>query len=263
MFEAIILPTASLAIIAFILGACLAVASIIFKVEKDERIPEITDALPGANCGGCGYAGCSDYATAIVEKGAEINLCAAGGAHACDKIAAIMGVEAKAIAPMKAVVRCQGTCDNARIKFDYKGIEECHAATLVSGGYKGCGYACLGFGSCVSKCTNNAISLVNGIAVINPNRCGGCGACVNACPRNIISLVPAETHITVLCSSKDSGAVVRKNCSTGCIGCTICEKNCESDAIHVTDGFASIDYDKCTFCGVCAEKCPQKCIVIS
>ncbi len=263
MFEAIILPTVSLAVIAFVLGACLAVASIIFKVEKDERIPEITEALPGANCGGCGFAGCSDYASAIVEKGAKVNLCAPGGASACAKIAQIMGVEATAAEPRKAFVHCQGSCDNVRIKFEYKGIKECHAAALVSGGYKGCATSCLGFGSCVSKCVNNAISIQNGVALINPELCGGCGACVTACPRNVISLIPATAVVAVACSSKDKGAIVRKNCQVGCISCKLCEKTCKYDAIHVTDGIAVIDYKKCTSCGECAEKCPQKCIVIS
>ena len=263
MFEAIIFPTASLAVIALILGACLAVASIIFKVEKDDRIPEITEALPGANCGGCGYAGCTDYATAIVEKGEEVNLCAAGGAASCAAIAAIMGIEAKAAEPVKAVVMCRGNCDSVRIKFDYKGIEECSAATLVSGGYTGCSYACLGFGSCASKCTNNAITMENGVAVVNPDLCGGCGACVRACPRNVLKLVPVSAQVFATCSTKDKGAIVRKNCSVGCISCKICEKNCEQSAISVTDGTPVIDYSKCTACGVCADKCPQKCIVIS
>ncbi|MBQ3022556.1 MAG: RnfABCDGE type electron transport complex subunit B [Clostridia bacterium] len=257
----IIYPVLSMGALGLVLGALLAIASKIFAVEKDERAEAITEVLPGANCGSCGFAGCSAYASAISKDGARINACSPGGQRVADAIAEIMGVQSAAVEEKVAVIRCNGTKDVANDKFSYTGIEDCGAiSTLQGAGQKACDYGCLGFGSCVKVCCRGAISIVDGIAVIDTEKCGGCGECVAVCPKHLIEVVPRTTKYVVKCQSCDKGAQMKEKCSVGCIGCKICEKNCEAGAITVLNNHAVIDYSKCTGCGVCAEKCPKKII---
>ena len=245
-----------LGIMGGVFGLLLAVASKVFAVEKDERIEPVTEALPGANCGGCGYSGCAAYAQAIVEGKAEIGLCAAGGSEAADKIASIMGKEPVAMERKVAVVMCRG--NHASKKGLYEGIQDCAAAMRIAGnGPNLCAYGCLGFGNCTKACTRGAISIVDGVARVDHEKCVGCMACAAACPRGIIQEVPYDQDIVVACSSKEKGAALRKYCDIGCIGCKLCEKTCPNDAIHVVDNLASIDYTKCTSCSACAAKCPR------
>ncbi len=257
----VLYPALAIGAIGLFLGILLAVASKIFKVDVDERIPKITDSLPGANCGGCGYAGCANYASAIVKDNEKIGLCSAGGQKCAEEIAKIMGVEAPTVEEKKAFVRCGGIDDAASKSFFYDGIDTCSAATRLAGGPKNCTYGCLGYGTCMSVCNSNAISIKNGVAIIDENKCSACGACVKACPRGIIELVPKNAKYIVRCVSCDSGKDMKNTCSAGCIGCKICEKNCESNAITVDGNHAKIDYEKCTSCGTCMEKCPRKIIV--
>lgn len=245
-----------------IFGAILALASVIFAVKKDERIDKISEVLPGANCGACGYAGCSGYADAIVNNGAEVNLCSVGKAPVSQKIAEIMGTDAGDVIEMTAKVLCGGTCRNAEEKYIYEGTQDCRVAVRLAGGNKVCTYGCLGLGTCATVCDFGAISVVDGVAVVDEEKCTGCGKCKKICPKKVIELVPKTPKACVLCNNKDKGALVNKYCSVGCIGCKICEKNCPVEAISVIDNLAVIDYDKCTGCGICAEKCPKKVISI-
>ena len=249
-----------LGVLGGVFGIVLAVASKVFAVDKDERLELIEASLPGANCGGCGYAGCSAYAQAIVENGAPTNACSAGGDSVAKKIANIMGVEQQNSEKKVALVRCSGGC-NANKKFEnYQGLHDCVAASKILGGNTQCSYACLGFGTCLSACKFEAISIINGVAIVNPEKCTGCMACSKVCPRNIIAPKPYGNNVYVPCHSIDKGADTRKYCTVGCIGCKICEKTCQFDAIHVENNLASIDYSKCTECGACIEKCPRKII---
>ena len=169
-----------------------------------------------------------------------------------------MGIEASASEPMAAFVKCGGTCEKAKEKYDYFGIDDCNMAVQLAGqGAKSCSYGCLGLGSCKKACAFGAIEIVDGIAVIDKEKCVACGKCVSTCPKHIIELLPAKKKVKVQCSSKDVGKNVMPVCSTGCIACKICEKNCPFDAIHVVDNLAVIDYDKCKACGICANKCPK------
>ena len=246
-----------------LIGFFLGIAGEKLKVEVDPREEAIAGVLPGNNCGGCGYAGCSGLAAAIVKGEAEVGGCPVGGAPVAAQVAQIMGVEAGDSVKMVAFVKCAGTCEKAKKDYEYYGEEDCAMLTFVpNGGPKACNFGCLGFGSCVKACPFDAIHVKDGVAVVDKEACKACGKCIATCPKNLIELVPYEAIHKVQCVSKAKGKDVMAVCSVGCIGCKLCEKNCEAGAITVVDNIAHIDYEKCTGCGVCAQKCPKKIITI-
>ncbi len=258
----ILIPALSIGAIGLFFGALLAFASIVFKVDKDERIDKICEYLPGANCGGCGYAGCSSLAEAIVISGESATKCNLMTEENNDAICKIMGIQAGKIEPKTARLRCSGTSENCKMRYDFTGIEDCYSAMQLNGGPKSCQYGCMGLGSCVSACEFDAIEIKDGICHIDPDKCKGCARCVDKCPKKLIELVPAKNKVYVSCLNTDKGVKVKDICSVGCIGCKICEKKCEQGAITVIDNLARIDYEKCTLCGLCAEACPKKIIKI-
>ena len=248
--------------IGIIIGVLLGIASEKFKVEVDEREILVRAELPGNNCGGCGFPGCDGLANAIAAGTAPVNGCPVGGGAVADKIAAIMGVESGGSVKKVAFVKCKGTCDKTRVQYNYFGMDDCRKVSVVPGaGEKACVYGCMGYGSCVKACDFDAIHVVDGVAVVDKEKCVACGKCVQTCPNHLIELVPYDAKYLVQCSSHDKGKDVMKACSVGCIGCKMCEKVCESDAIKVEGNVAHIDPEKCTNCGACAEKCPKKIIL--
>jgi len=244
-------------------GALLAIASRVFAIKEDPRIGKVCELLPGANCGGCGYAGCADYAKAIIMNDAPINLCTVGGAETVKKLSTFLGKTAEAAERKVAIVLCRGDEANAPKNSIYNGIVDCSAANLVSGGNKKCRYGCLGYGSCARVCPTGAIEIKDGIAVVHPELCIGCGACVKVCPRKIIKLIPASRKLHVFCSSLDKGPAVKKVCKVGCIGCSLCSKLAPDNAIVMSGALAVVDYskniddEKAT---ILEQKCPGKCI---
>ena len=239
-----------LGIMGAVFGAVLAIASKVFAVKTDERLPKLVEALPGANCGGCGFAGCQAYAQAVLEGRAEIGLCVAGGQASADRMAAVMGVTAAKTERVVAMVRCRG---HHTAKARYDGIHDCRSAMFVGGnGPSACPSGCLGFGSCVSVCRFDAIHVVDGVAKVDPEKCTGCLQCAAVCPRKVIVPVSYDADIVIACSNHERGAYTRRECDMGCVGCHLCEKQCEFDAIHVVNNLAVIDYSKCVSCGRCA-----------
>lgn len=261
MITGILLAAAIVGGTGLLLGLFLGVADKKFKVDVDEKELLIRDELPGNNCGGCGFAGCDALAKAIALGEAEVGACPVGGSSVAEKIGSIMGKEAGASKHMVAFVKCAGTCDKVNIDYDYCGAEDCKMLAFVpSGGPKSCNHGCLGFGTCVKVCPFNAISVVDGVAVVDKDACKACGKCIAHCPKKLIEMVPYESKYLVKCSSRDKGKITMHSCKAGCIGCKKCEKECPEQAITVVDNVAHIDYDKCKNCGICAEKCPVKII---
>ena len=258
----ILIPALCVGAIGLFFGALLAFASIVFKVDKDERIDKINEFLPGANCGGCGYAGCSALAEAIVTNGESATKCNLMTEEKNRCICEIMGITAGKVEKRVARLKCSGTSENCKSRYDFTGIDDCFTAMQLNGGPKSCEFGCMGLGSCVQACEFDALSIKDGIAHIDETKCTGCARCARACPKNIIELVPTEKKVFVSCSSTDKGAQVKNYCAVGCIGCKICEKKCEHEAIKVENNLAKIDYSKCTNCGACADACPKKIIKV-
>ena len=252
-----------------IFGLVLAIASKVFYVETDPRLDQLNECLPGANCGGCGYAGCGGYAEAVLKGEAAIGKCASGGDECAQKMAEIMGVKAEKMARRVAMVRCSGykrkDAEGKTIglleKGNYEGVKSCLAATKVAGrGPTICKFGCLGFGDCLKACQYDAIYILDGVARVDFDKCVGCMSCAAACPRGVIASVEYGEHIVISCSSHAKGNVTSRGCTIGCIGCGLCKKICPNGAITLNKNLAVIDYSKCDNCGLCVSVCPKKMI---
>jgi len=256
----LLLPVIVVGSIGLVFGVGLAIASKKFQVYVNPRIEQILGVLPGANCGACGYPGCSGFAKAVAEGVAEPDGCVPGGSKVAHAIADILGVSVGMNEPLMAVVHCNGGSDNALEKARYDGIDDCHAAILIGNGPKACQDGCLGLGSCVRVCPFNAIKINSvGVAVVDPEKCTGCGKCVNVCPRKIISLIPKVHKIFLACSNHDRGAKVKKFCTVGCTACTLCVKATPSGAITMENNLPVLDYTKEENFIPAAYKCPSHC----
>jgi electron transport complex protein RnfB len=231
-----------------------------FAVEVDPRELAILEALPGANCGACGFPGCAGYAKALAAGEVDPNLCPPGGADLVGRLANILGVEVEAGEPQVAVVICQGDNVKAVNKYHYLGLTDCVAAQRIANGPKACPGGCLGLGTCQRACPFGAIEMTaDGLAIISREKCTGCRKCINACPRQVIRMAPLSATTHVLCNSHDKGALVRKYCQIGCIGCHICKKT-TPDAYTIENFLATVDYEQTEDAGAAINKCPTKCI---
>lgn len=245
-----------------VFGMGLAFAAKKFAVKIDPRVEQVTEVLAHAHCGACGYAGCEQYAEAVVHK-PEVppNLCTPGGARCTEAVAMITGKKAEVREPIFARVMCQGGWDKSVKRYRYEGVQDCRAAVLAGGGDKSCAYGCLGYGTCARVCPFGAITMGEDyLPIIDITKCTGCRKCEGACPKKVIEVLPASKQVLVSCHSKDKGADTRKHCQVGCIACGICVKVCPFDAPKVEKNLSRIDLDKCRICGLCVTKCPTKAI---
>jgi Na+-translocating ferredoxin:NAD+ oxidoreductase RNF subunit RnfB len=259
----VVLITAAVALVlAFVLGTALGFFREFFAVPLDPLVDNIRAALPGANCGACGFAGCENYALAVAAGNAGINSCTVGGSAVAAKLAVITGKAAEAAAPIVAVLACQGSYLHAAQKGLYTGIPTCRGAKLSAGGVKLCSYGCLGFGDCEKICKFGALSFnrEEGLPVIDYSKCTGCRLCMSECPQGIIKAVPiGQKGAMPLCSNRSSNRqLAAKSCNAACIKCGQCVRQCPQQCIDLGGNIPVVDLTKCTSCGTCVEKCPTK-----
>ena len=266
-FQVILIAVAALAILGFVLALLLFVVSKRFAVKEDPRIGQVLEALPGANCGGCGFPGCGGMAAACVKAADAGSLeglnCPVGGAECMEQVAGILGMEVAAAAPKLAIVRCNGTCEKRPHVRAYDGVTSCRVANTTCMGETQCSYGCLGCGDCVAACQFDALHMnpETGLPEVDAEKCTACGACQKACPRGIMEVRTVsganKDAFVVTCMNMDKGAEAMKICASSCIACKKCQNACGSDAVHVGNNVAYINPDACVLCGACFEACPR------
>lgn len=262
IFLQIIVPILIIAAFAALFAFCLSYLGDKLTVERDPRIDDIERNLSGANCGGCGYAGCSQFAEALFKGEADISRCNPTPPENKKNIARILGMSAVESEETVAVVHCAGG-NRAADKFEYQGFGDCKSAQVLAGGNKACEYGCMGLCSCVNACQSNAVAICKdtGASKVDREKCTSCGRCVSACPKKIIGRIPKSAKLYIACSNTTKGKEVMNVCKVGCIGCGKCERVCPTGAIKLNNNLAAIDYKKCIGCFKCFEGCPRKCIV--
>jgi len=261
LLASMVFPVAVFGGMSLVFGVLLAYAAKVFEVKTDPKITEVRAALPGTNCGACGFAGCDGMAVSIASGRSKPDACPVGGEATAKAVAEVMGVVMTNTVSYVARVACGGLTSCTTQKYAYEGMKSCTAAAALHNGPKSCPFGCLGFGDCVSACPFGAITIIDGVAKIVEANCKSCERCVAACPKKLISMVPRGKNYLVNCRSTQKGPVVKKNCDVGCIGCGKCVKVCPATAITLANNLAKIDPLLCTNCGECIKVCPTNAIV--
>lgn len=257
----ILIPVVVVVLLGLVASIILTIASKLMYVPVDQRVLDLREALPGANCGACGFAGCDDYAAAMGEDSSiSAALCPVGGKDLAEELSGILGVEAEIAEPKVATVMCKGNSSVTSNIMELGRDLTCKSAAQFYGGHWACLSGCLGLGDCKAVCDYDAIKIQDGLAVIDREKCVACGVCTAACPKNLIAVQTKKNAVYVGCSSTATGAKTRKSCQVGCIGCRKCEKACKFEAITVEDNLAKIDPEKCKNCGLCVKECPTNAI---
>lgn len=253
-------------VIGLVFGLVLAYANKVFSIEVNPLIHIVEDVLPKGQCGACGYAGCMAYAEAVVnDPNVSPSLCIPGKKPIADLVADLTGKAAAAMEPRVAQIKCNNAISESIKKYNYIGVEDCIAASMVQGGPKGCQYGCIGLGTCARSCPFDALAMgADGLPIVDEVKCTGCGKCSLICPKHVIGMAPIGSHVGVLCNSKDKGNAAKKVCAVACIGCGLCAKSCGFDAIKIENNLAIVDahicIEKCNN-PTCLEKCPTGAIV--
>ena len=259
--EAALLSVICIALICLILGGVIGFIAKMFAVEVDSRVEETGELLPGANCGGCGFAGCADFAKAVVSGAATPDKCPVASPDNISSIVKLLGLESSVADKQVAIVFCGGDNSTAKKSVNYNGVKDCKSAALIATGDKGCSFGCLGLASCARACPFGAIEMKDGLAIVHPNLCVGCGVCVETCPKNLIRLVTADAPVHVFCSSTEKGPVKRKVCSVSCIGCRKCVKVADEDQMIINGFLIDVNYDNFPKDDIIeAAKCPTGCL---
>lgn len=257
----VVISVVSLLVLGLVCSIILAAASRAFHVQEDPRVEAIADILPGANCGGCGFAGCSAYAAAVInDVTVPANRCCVGGSATADKVAELSGKVAASNEPMRSFRRCSRPEGNVKHSYHYEGFKSCHAVSLLEEGHDACRFSCVGFGDCVRACPFEAMHIEDGVVHINEDKCTNCGICVQTCPRHVLELVPRRARVMVVCASRDKLKDVMAVCEAGCISCLKCAKKCPAGAVSLKEGRVHIDHAKCIEYGAeCNEACIEAC----
>ncbi len=255
----IVLSIITLTGLGFVAASLLAFAAKVFYVEEDPRVGAVLDALPGANCGGCGYAGCEGYAIAVVNvPSIEANLCVAGGSDVSVAVGELTGKTVKESEPLITFRRCDKIKGNVRKRYNYQGMPSCAAAATLAQGVDFCAHSCLGFGDCVEACPFDALYIMDNVVYVRENLCIGCGKCTHSCPRDILQLIPKRARVTIMCSSRDKMRAVTDVCDIGCIKCGKCIKACPAGAIEIKDNKIINNQTKCLAYG---PDCDEACVI--
>ncbi len=228
------------------------------------RLSRLQQALPNLDCGACGFAGCAEYAKALLENPELLGKCAPGGPQTAGAIAAILNLQISDSGPaQRPIVHCRAHAADKTFYARYEGIPSCTAANAMANS-QACKFGCLGFGDCTRVCKFGALHIIDGLATVDYEKCTGCSACSKACPRGLIVMVPfrSDSMMTVACSNKETGKVTRSMCKVGCIGCGLCAK--QTDVFTVEDNLARVNYEKyqpTEQTKTAMDKCPTKVIV--